>query len=152
MTKGCWSLLKIQDHLSFGLRDSGRKSRQPCNIVSYWTAEPKESYQAYKNLFTRAKLLGHTSLNLLSCVFICLFFPHFHRLTKIRVNLQCQLPRLYLTFTISMLSSWLVICHLRMDLLIRAAVKVVPLEWAMSRTFWFVFSGWSFLSVSRLVV
>ena len=34
-------------------------------------------------------------------------------------------------------------------LLIRAAVKVVPLELAMSRIFWFVFPGWSFLSVSH---
>ena len=32
------------------------------------------------------------------------------------------------------------------------AFKVVPLEFAMPSNFWFVFYGWSSLSVSRLVV
>ena len=38
------------------------------------------------------------------------------------------------------------------NLLVRDAFKVVPLELAMSSVFWFIFSGWSSLSVSRLVV
>ena len=38
------------------------------------------------------------------------------------------------------------------NLLVRDAFKVVPLELAMSSFFWFVFSGWSSLSVSRLVI
>ena len=38
------------------------------------------------------------------------------------------------------------------NLLVRDAFKVVPLELAMPRNFWFVFYGWSSLSVSRLVV
>ena len=37
------------------------------------------------------------------------------------------------------------------NLLVHDAFKVVPLELAMSR-FWFVFSGWSSLSVPRLVI
>ena len=37
------------------------------------------------------------------------------------------------------------------NLLVRDAFKVVPLELAMS-SFWFVFSGWSSSSVSRLVI
>ena len=37
------------------------------------------------------------------------------------------------------------------NLLVRDAFKVVPLQLAMS-SFWFVFYGWSSLSVSRLVV
>ena len=37
------------------------------------------------------------------------------------------------------------------NLLVRDAFKVVPLELAMSR-FWFVFSGWSSLSVPHLVI
>ena len=37
------------------------------------------------------------------------------------------------------------------NLLVRDAFKVVPLELAMSN-FWFVFSGWSSLSVPRLVI
>jgi len=39
-----------------------------------------------------------------------------------------------------------------MDLLVRAAFKVVPIELAMSGSFWFAFSGWSSFSVSRLVI
>ena len=39
-----------------------------------------------------------------------------------------------------------------MDLLVRVAFKVVPLKLAMPSIFWFVFSGWSSLSVSRLVI
>ena len=39
-----------------------------------------------------------------------------------------------------------------MDLLVRATFKVVPFQLAMPSIFWFVFSGWSSLSVSRLVV
>ena len=35
---------------------------------------------------------------------------------------------------------------------LRDAFKVVPLELAMPTIFWFVFYGWSFLSVPRLVV
>ena len=38
------------------------------------------------------------------------------------------------------------------NLLVRDAFKVVPLELAMSGNFWFVFHGWSSLSVSRPVV
>ena len=38
------------------------------------------------------------------------------------------------------------------NLLVRDAFKVVPLELAMSVFFWFVFSGWSSLSVRRLVI
>ena len=38
------------------------------------------------------------------------------------------------------------------NLLVRDAFKVVPLELAMSSNFWFVFYGWSSLSVSRLVI
>ena len=38
------------------------------------------------------------------------------------------------------------------NLLVRDAFKVVPLQLAMSSEFWFVFYGWSSLSVSRLVV
>ena len=38
------------------------------------------------------------------------------------------------------------------NLLVRDAFKVVPPELAMSINFWFVFYGWSSLSVSRLVV
>ena len=38
------------------------------------------------------------------------------------------------------------------NLLVRDAFKVVPLQLAMSSKFWFVFYGWSSLSVSRLVV
>ena len=37
------------------------------------------------------------------------------------------------------------------NLLVRGAFKVVSLELAMS-SFWFVFSGWSSLSVPRLVI
>ena len=39
-----------------------------------------------------------------------------------------------------------------MDLLVRAAFKVVPLELIVSSIFWFVFYRWSSLSVSRLVL
>ena len=39
-----------------------------------------------------------------------------------------------------------------MDLLVRAAFKVVSLELAMPSIFWFVFAEWSSLSVSRLVI
>jgi len=39
-----------------------------------------------------------------------------------------------------------------MDLLVRAAFKVVPLELAMPNIFWFVFSEWSPLNVSRLII
>ena len=38
------------------------------------------------------------------------------------------------------------------NLLVLDAFKVVPLELAMHCIFWFVFYGWSSLSVSRLVV
>ena len=38
------------------------------------------------------------------------------------------------------------------NLLVRDAFKVVPLEFAMPSNFWFVFYGWSSLSVSRLAV
>ena len=38
------------------------------------------------------------------------------------------------------------------NLLVCDAFKVVPLELAMPSNFWFVFYGWSPLSVSRLVV
>ena len=38
------------------------------------------------------------------------------------------------------------------NLLVRDAFKVVPLKFAMPGNFWFVFYGWSSLSVSRLVV
>ena len=38
------------------------------------------------------------------------------------------------------------------NLLVRDAFKVGPLQLAMSSDFWFVFYGWSSLSVSRLVV
>ena len=42
--------------------------------------------------------------------------------------------------------------YLRIELLVRAAFKVVPFELAMPGIFWFAFSGWSSLSVSRLVI
>ena len=38
------------------------------------------------------------------------------------------------------------------NLLVRDAFEVVPLELAVSGDFWFVFHGWSSLSVSRPVV
>ena len=38
------------------------------------------------------------------------------------------------------------------NLLVRAALRVVPLELAMSSIFWFVFSGWSSLNESRLLI
>ena len=38
------------------------------------------------------------------------------------------------------------------NLLVRDAFKVVPLQLTMPSNFWFVFYGWSSLSVSRLVV
>ena len=38
------------------------------------------------------------------------------------------------------------------NLLEREAFNVVPLELAMPSNFWFVFYGWSSLSVSRLVI
>ena len=37
------------------------------------------------------------------------------------------------------------------NLLVRDAFKVVPLQLAMSSNFWFIFYGWSSLSVSRLL-
>ena len=43
------------------------------------------------------------------------------------------------------------LCVSLRNLLVRAALKVAPLELAMS-SFWFVFSGWSSLSVPRLVI
>ena len=38
------------------------------------------------------------------------------------------------------------------NLLVRDAFKVVPLELAISSFLWFAFSGWSSLSVPRLVI
>ena len=44
------------------------------------------------------------------------------------------------------------LCVSLRNLLARDAFKVVPLELAASSFFWFVFSGWSSLSVPRLVI
>ena len=46
----------------------------------------------------------------------------------------------------------IMLCVSLRNLLVRDAFKVVPLELAMPSNFWFVFYGWSYLSVSRLVV
>ena len=45
-------------------------------------------------------------------------------------------------------------CHVKVDLLVRAAFKVVPLELAMSSIFLIsiVLSGWCYLSELRLVI
>ena len=54
-----------------------------------------------------------------------------------------------------MLNSWFIMIMLHVslrNLLVRDAFKVVPLEFAMPSNFWFVFYGWSSLSVSRPVV
>ena len=46
----------------------------------------------------------------------------------------------------------LILLCVRMDLLVRATCKVVPLESLLSSTFWYVYERWSSLSVSRLVL
>ena len=44
-------------------------------------------------------------------------------------------PNIEQSRILTLLNSWLVICHVRMDLLVRAAFNVVALELAMSGTF-----------------
>ena len=51
-----------------------------------------------------------------------------------------------------MLNSWLIICRVRVDQLVGATFKAVPLALAMSSIlFWFVFSVWSSLSGTDLL-